>query len=223
MTAGAPWFVLVAGVNGAGKSTFAQNPHSIKTLCGLTGAADEIEIINPDLITVEIMGINHSLSLDHANKRAADACEQRVRHLVEGGSRSFVIETVLSTDKYKPIVERAQEKGFRLLFVYVVLASVEEAVQRVAMSHSLDLATSTLDRIEEREGIRPPAVGTVDYEGVGFDDHHVRCDELPVLGVGVREELHGALMVGVFGHEHAEERAAVDENMPHRRVSWLSA
>jgi len=68
MTAGAPWFVLVAGVNGAGKSTFAQNPHSIKTLCGLTGAADEIEIINPDLITVEIMGMNHSLSLDHANK-----------------------------------------------------------------------------------------------------------------------------------------------------------
>jgi len=35
------------------------------------------------------------------------------RRLVEGGSRSFVIETVLSTDKYKPIVERAQEKGFR--------------------------------------------------------------------------------------------------------------
>jgi predicted ABC-type ATPase len=133
MTAGAPWFVLVAGVNGAGKSTFAQNPHSIKTLCGLTGAADEIEIINPDLITVEIMGTNHSLSLDHANKRAADACEQRVRRLVEGGSRSFVIETVLSTDKYKPIVERAQEKGFHFLFVYVVLASVEEAVQRVAM------------------------------------------------------------------------------------------
>jgi hypothetical protein len=43
------------------------------------------------------------------------------------------------------------------------------------------------------------------------------------LGVGVREELRGALMVGVFGHEHAEERAAVDEDMLHRRVSWLSA
>jgi hypothetical protein len=24
-------------------------------------------------------------------------------------------------------------------------------------------------------------VGAVDYEGVGFDDHHVRRDELPVL------------------------------------------
>jgi hypothetical protein len=39
----------------------------------------------------------------------------------------------------------------------------------------------------------------------------------------VREELHGALMVGVFGHEHAEERAAVDEDVVYRRVSWLSA
>jgi predicted ABC-type ATPase len=133
MTAGGPWFVLVAGVNGAGKSTFAQNPHSIKTLCGLSGVADEIEIINPDLITKEIVRTNSSVSLDNANKRAADACEQRVRRLVEGGSRSFVIETVLSTDKYKSIVERAQEKGLRFLFVYVVLASVEEAVQRVAM------------------------------------------------------------------------------------------
>jgi predicted ABC-type ATPase len=133
MTAGAPWFVLVAGVNGAGKSTFAQNPHSIKTLCGLTGAADEIEIINPDLITREIIRTSPSLSLDDANKRAADACEQRVRRLVEGGSRSFVIETVLSTDKYKSIVERAQVKGFHFLFVYVVLASVEEAIQRVAL------------------------------------------------------------------------------------------
>jgi len=38
-----------------------------------------------------------------------------------------------------------------------------------------------------------------------------------------REELHGALMVGVFGHEHAEERAAVDEDVVYRRVSWLSA
>jgi hypothetical protein len=30
-------------------------------------------------------------------------------------------------------------------------------------------------------------------------------------------------MVDVFGHQHAEERAAVDEDVPHRRVSWLSA
>ncbi len=100
MTSRGPWFVLVAGINGAGKSTFAQDPASIRELCGLTGAPDEIEIINPDIITREILRENPQLSLDDANKLAADACEARVRRLVEGASRSFVIETVLSTDKY---------------------------------------------------------------------------------------------------------------------------
>jgi predicted ABC-type ATPase len=133
MTAGQPWFVLVAGVNGAGKSTFAQNADSIRALCGLGGATDEIEIINPDLITKEIVRADPQLLRAEANERAADACEQRVRHLIEGASRSLVIETVLSTDKYKGIVRRAKRKGFRFLFVYVVLASVEEAIQRVAM------------------------------------------------------------------------------------------
>jgi predicted ABC-type ATPase len=101
MTMGPPWFVLVSGVNGSGKSTFAQNSEAIKELCGLTGAVDEIEIINPDLITIEIKSSDPHLSLADANIRAADACEERVRELVEGATRSLVIETVLSTDKYK--------------------------------------------------------------------------------------------------------------------------
>jgi predicted ABC-type ATPase len=63
---------------------------------------------------------------------AADACEHRVRQLIAEASRSVVIETVLSTDKYKDIVEQALAKGFRFLFVYVVLSSVEEAIKRIA-------------------------------------------------------------------------------------------
>ncbi len=133
MTSRGPWFVLVAGINGAGKSTFAQDPASVRELIGLTGAADEIEIINPDIITKQILREDPQLALDDANKLAADACEERVRHLVEGASRSFVIETVLSTDKYRNIVKQAQDKGFHFLFVYVVLASVEEAIARVAL------------------------------------------------------------------------------------------
>ncbi len=128
-----PWFVLVAGINGAGKSTFAESPATIRELCGLTGTSEEIEIINPDLITRGILEADPQLPLDDANRRAADACEERVRHLVEVAHHSFVIETVLSTDKYKSIVKRAQEMGFAFLFVYVVLASVEEAIARVAL------------------------------------------------------------------------------------------
>jgi len=49
MSRTAPWFVLVAGINGAGKSTFAQNRATLQVLLNARGS--EIEIINPDLIT----------------------------------------------------------------------------------------------------------------------------------------------------------------------------
>lgn len=150
MTSRGPWFVLVAGINGAGKSTFAQDPKSIRELCGLTGAADEIEIINPDVITKKILREDPQLSLDDANQLAADACEARVRHLVAGASRSFVIETVLSTDKYKDIVKQAQDKGFRFLFVYVALASVEEAIARVALRVAKGGHDVPADKIRKR-------------------------------------------------------------------------
>jgi predicted ABC-type ATPase len=150
MTSGRPWFVLVAGINGAGKSTFAQDPESIKELCGLTGTANEIEIINPDLVTKEILREDPQLSVDDANRLAADACEERVRDLVEDASRSFVIETVLSTDKYKNIVEQARRNGFQFLFVYVVLASVEEAIERVASRVAMGGHNVPADKIRKR-------------------------------------------------------------------------
>jgi hypothetical protein len=43
----------------------------------LTGAADEIEIINPDLITVEIMGMNHSLSTHYWKSVTGWGCRFR--------------------------------------------------------------------------------------------------------------------------------------------------
>jgi len=150
MTSARPWFVLVAGINGAGKSTFAQFPAAIREMCGLTETADEIEIINPDRITKEILQAEPQLTLDEANRRAADACEDRVRHLVEVATHSFVIETVLSTDKYKGIVKQAQEKGFRFLFVYVVLASVEEAIDRVALRVAQGGHDVPADKIRKR-------------------------------------------------------------------------
>ena len=125
-----PWFVLVAGINGAGKSTFAQDHATLRVL--LEARGPEIEVINPDLITREILRSEPELPLEEANVRAADECERRVRVLVKRADRSFVIETVLSTEKYKPIVRAALKKGFQILFVYVVLGSVEEAIRRVA-------------------------------------------------------------------------------------------
>jgi predicted ABC-type ATPase len=53
MKAGGPWFVLVADINGADKSTFAQNHGTLRVL--LEARGPEIEVINPDLITHEIL------------------------------------------------------------------------------------------------------------------------------------------------------------------------
>jgi predicted ABC-type ATPase len=72
------------------------------------------------------------IDINEANIQAAEECERRVWNLVAKADRSFVIETVLSSDKYKPILRTALAKGFLVLFVYVVLDSVEEAIGRVA-------------------------------------------------------------------------------------------
>jgi predicted ABC-type ATPase len=148
MSAGSPWFVLVAGINGAGKSTFAQNDATLRVL--LEAQGPEIEIINPDLITQEIRHFDPRLPLEEANVRAADECARRVRDLVKRADRSFVIETVLSTDKYKPIVRAALRKGFQVLFVYVVLGSVEEAIARVAARVAHDGHDVPVSKIRKR-------------------------------------------------------------------------
>ncbi len=47
-----PWFVLVGGINGSGKSTFAQDKQTLAAL--VDEEPLDFEIINPDLVTREI-------------------------------------------------------------------------------------------------------------------------------------------------------------------------
>ncbi len=68
-----------------------------------------------------------------ANVLAANECERRVDQFLSKGDRSFAIETVLSTDKYRNRVTKALKAGFQVLFVYMLLASPEEAIERVAL------------------------------------------------------------------------------------------
>ncbi len=131
MSSHSPWFILVGGINGAGKSTFAQGRASIQSFSSDVGA--NLEVINPDLFTKEIQCLNPRISLARANIQAAVACETRVRQIISEGTQSFAIETVLSTDKYKSIVESALANGYRVQFVYVMVGSVEEAIKRVKL------------------------------------------------------------------------------------------
>lgn len=47
--------------------------------------------------------------------------------------QSVGVETVLSTDKYRPLVFAAKRRGFEIRFVYVILSSPELNVKRVQM------------------------------------------------------------------------------------------
>ncbi len=125
-----PWFVLIAGVNGSGKSTFAQ-PGMIAGLLDESDAS-EIDVINPDTETLRIRAERPELSLDDANLLAAKSAERIVRNRIAAKSGHFAIETVLSTDKYRDIVEEAIRLGWRFLFIYIVIDSVEESIRRVA-------------------------------------------------------------------------------------------
>lgn len=124
------WFVLVGGINGAGKTTLAQS-RAFLQIFGVSLHAP-IEIINPDLVTRRIREQLPLVALDAVNLRAARVCESRVRAALNERRTSVVIETVLSTDKYKSIFHLAKRKGYRLMFIYVVLPSIREALARVA-------------------------------------------------------------------------------------------
>ena len=124
------WFVLVGGINGAGKTTLAQS-RSFLQIFGVDPDAP-VEIINPDLVTQRLREQAPTSRLDDVNLRAARVCESRVRAALKEREASVVIETVLSTDKYKPIFRLARRNGYRLMFIYVVLPSIREALARVA-------------------------------------------------------------------------------------------
>jgi predicted ABC-type ATPase len=124
------WFVLVGGINGAGKSTLAQSRPFLQ-LFGVDPGSP-VEIINPDIVTQRIREQAPNSRLDEVNLRAARVCESRVRTALRERKTSVVIETVLSTDKYKSIFRLAKRNGYRLMFIYVMLPSIKVALARVA-------------------------------------------------------------------------------------------
>ena len=135
-------------LNGAGKSTFTQSSETLASL--INQAKLEIEVINPDLVTLERLQAEPSLGLSAANVWAANEAEQRLRELLAHGTASVAIETVLSTDKYKPIYALAESKGYRIIFIYVVLGRMEDAIGRVRIRVSKGGHNVPVDKIRKR-------------------------------------------------------------------------
>lgn len=119
-----PLFVVIGGPNGSGKSS----------VYGGARIADELPsfwIVNPDLLAARLREAERLSPLE-ANLQAV----QRIEAWLEASLRthsSVGVETVLSTAKYRRLVELAKSLGFEFRFLYVVLNSPELNVERVRL------------------------------------------------------------------------------------------
>jgi len=119
-----PCVVIVGGINGSGKSTFAKKAARTDLLLGQVA-------INPDELSKQAMAEMPTLNETGANLAGAERAEKEVwRAIAEG--RSVAVETVLSSAKFMPVIAAAQRRKYQTRLIFVALPSVEEALARIA-------------------------------------------------------------------------------------------
>jgi predicted ABC-type ATPase len=125
-TAGAgatPRLVIVGGINGCGKTTLARHAGP-ELFLGQTA-------INPDDLTREVVKRLPALEGIAAILVGVERAEKAVwRAIAEG--ENVAIETVLSSDKFVPVVRAARRRNYHTRLIYIGLPSVELAIERVA-------------------------------------------------------------------------------------------
>ena len=103
-----PVFLIVAGPNGAGKTTLCESP---RFLHRMGDWLDTGHFLNPDKISLVERALDPLLSIHEADLLAAKKVERAAeRYLSE--KTSGLVETVLSSDKYKRFWTLADEYGF---------------------------------------------------------------------------------------------------------------
>lgn len=121
--------IIVAGVNGSGKSTLTRDKDFLRAQEDSLGP---FEVLNPDVQTSAYSSSYPQFSIDALNLCGVLETERRVwKHIAEGSS--CLVETVLSSQKFFPVINAAKANGFRTRMVYCALPSVELAVARVEL------------------------------------------------------------------------------------------
>jgi len=139
-----PEMWLIAGPNGAGKTTLTREYFS--------GPTSDKTWINPDDTTLLLRSSYKDLlvpPIDTANRLGAIISDTRADHMLLTG-QSFIVETVLSSDKYRQRVLNARAIGFSVTMVYVTLRSPELAVKRVKQRFENGGHGVPEDKIRER-------------------------------------------------------------------------
>ena len=112
-----PEIIVIAGVNGSGKTTFA---HSVLPLMGLS------TFVNADHIA---RGLN-PLDVSHVDIHAGRIMLGTLRDLMHQGS-SFAFETTLSGKGYVNMLADARRLGYRVRMIYLWLPDAATACSRI--------------------------------------------------------------------------------------------
>lgn len=112
-----PDAIVIAGANGAGKTTFAREL--------LPALYPDVEFLNLDEVQAEGPPFTHPVSAARELLRRLD---DRERH-----RDSFALETTLSSIMYAKRIRSWKAWGYRVSLHFIELPSEDYAVQRVAM------------------------------------------------------------------------------------------
>ncbi|MCR5879397.1 zeta toxin family protein [Phenylobacterium sp. J367] len=118
--AGRPVLHILAGPNGAGKSTL----YSLVLRHALAG-----EFVNADLLAFQALG-HHALTLEEAQLGQRLANERRDALIAEG--QSLVTESTFSHSSKLDLLRRAKALGYEVDVYHVNVATVDQALGRVA-------------------------------------------------------------------------------------------
>lgn len=99
-------------------------------LITLTGALPELSF-NPDDIARSLRAQMRTATELEVIRRAQAESDGRVDQAILAG-QSFLVETVLSSDKFRPRLTRALAEGFRFGLVFVTLRAAALNIARVA-------------------------------------------------------------------------------------------
>ena len=130
---------MIAGVNGAGKST----------VLGTWIRADGADYFNPDEVTRHLMAENPALSLNEANSNAWTMNFEQLR-LVIDTNQDYAFETTLGGNSICAELHRAIEMGVQVSIFYCGLASPELHIERVAARVANGGHDIPEDKIRER-------------------------------------------------------------------------
>lgn len=113
-----PFLYIIAGCNGAGKTTASYTVLPEMLNCR--------EFVNADEIAKGLSPFQPETVAFEAGRIMLSRINELLRNKVD-----FAFETTLSTKSYKQLMVRAKAEGYKIVLIFFWLESVELAIQRV--------------------------------------------------------------------------------------------